>query len=151
MGGAPETLGGEGGEQQPAAASDFQRILERFGTVEGLLGSEEGEGGAPGSDEEGKDKDEGAAEGKDGGDDNDSDGEEAGLSRKKRKLASRLKIAELKQACDRPEVVEVWDVTAQDPKLLVYLKVRACVTGTGKQRMCRPCGAAPPWLPLGAW
>ncbi len=28
------------------------------------------------------------------------------------------------QVCPRPEVVEVWDVTAQDPKLLVYLKVR---------------------------
>ena len=27
------------------------------------------------------------------------------------------------QVCPRPEVVEVWDVTAQDPKLLVYLKV----------------------------
>ena len=29
----------------------------------------------------------------------------------------------LLQVCPRPEVVEVWDVTAQDPKLLVYLKV----------------------------
>ncbi len=28
------------------------------------------------------------------------------------------------QVCPRPEVVEVWDVTAQDPKLLVYLKVK---------------------------
>ncbi len=27
-----------------------------------------------------------------------------------------------KQECERPEVVEVWDVTAADPKLLVYLK-----------------------------
>lgn len=46
------------------------------------------------------------------------------MSKKKRKLASRLKIAELKQACERPDVVEIWDVTAMDPKLLVYLKVR---------------------------
>lgn len=46
------------------------------------------------------------------------------LSKRKRKEANRLKIAELKQTCPRPEVVEVWDVTAQDPKLLVYLKVR---------------------------
>ena len=45
------------------------------------------------------------------------------LSKRKRKEANRLKIAELKQTCPRPEVVEVWDVTAQDPKLLVYLKV----------------------------
>lgn len=27
------------------------------------------------------------------------------------------------QSCERPDVVEVWDVTAADPKLLVYLKV----------------------------
>lgn len=46
------------------------------------------------------------------------------MSKRKRKLESRLKIAELKQSCPRPEVVEVWDVTAQDPRLLVYLKAR---------------------------
>lgn len=49
--------------------------------------------------------------------------EEQKISKRKRKLESRLKIAELKQTCPRPEVVEVWDVTAQDPRLLVYLKV----------------------------
>ncbi len=49
---------------------------------------------------------------------------EARTSKRKRKLESRLKIAELKQSCPRPEVVEVWDVTAQDPRLLVYLKAR---------------------------
>ena len=38
-----------------------------------------------------------------------------------------MKIAELKQSCPRPEVVEVWDVTAQDPRLLVYLKARSAV------------------------
>ena len=35
-----------------------------------------------------------------------------------------MKIASLKQACPRPDVVEVWDVTSTDPKLLVWLKVR---------------------------
>lgn len=62
------------------------------------------------------------------GSDADSEGEggedgEHKLSKKKRKLEARLKIAELKQECPRPDVVEIWDVTAQDPKLLVYLKV----------------------------
>ncbi len=59
-----------------------------------------------------------------GSDDEDGGGEEGAeaKSKKKRKLEARLKIADLKQACPRPEVVEVWDVTAQDPKLLVYLK-----------------------------
>ena len=50
------------------------------------------------------------------------------MSKKKRKLESRLKIAALKQLCPRPEVVEVWDVTAPDPQLLVYLKVRQCTS-----------------------
>lgn len=27
------------------------------------------------------------------------------------------------QSCRMPDVVEVWDVTAQDPRLLVFLKV----------------------------
>lgn len=30
------------------------------------------------------------------------------------------------QECERPEVVEMWDVTAADPKLLVYLKAYRC-------------------------
>ncbi|EFJ51039.1 hypothetical protein VOLCADRAFT_57823, partial [Volvox carteri f. nagariensis] len=44
------------------------------------------------------------------------------LSKKKLKLLNRLKVAELKAVCARPEVVEVWDVTAPDPPLLVFLK-----------------------------
>jgi hypothetical protein len=53
-------------------------------------------------------------------------GEDGGskLSKKQRKLLHRLKIAELKQQCARPDVVEVWDVTAPDPQTLVTLKVR---------------------------
>ena len=44
------------------------------------------------------------------------------MSKKKKKLASRLSVAELKQLVPRPDVVEAHDVTASDPKLLVYLK-----------------------------
>lgn len=44
------------------------------------------------------------------------------MSKKQRKMLSRLKIAELKQLCERPDVVEVWDVTSPDPQLLVFLK-----------------------------
>ncbi|CAN4092019.1 unnamed protein product [Withania somnifera] len=60
-------------------------------------------------------------------DDSDSEEEqdaprEKGISNKKKKLQRRMKIAELKQICTKPDVVEVWDATAADPKLLVYLK-----------------------------
>lgn len=44
------------------------------------------------------------------------------MSKKARKLASRLTVAELKQLVRRADVVEVEDVTAADPRLLVYLK-----------------------------
>jgi splicing factor 3B subunit 2 len=44
------------------------------------------------------------------------------LSKKKRKMLSRMKISELKALTDYPEVVESWDVTAQDPILLIKFK-----------------------------
>ena len=70
--------------------------------------------------------------------------EEARKSKKKRKLEARLKIADLKQACARPEVVEVWDVTAQDPKLLVFLKASPCAVGGHPQRSSRQLQAVKP-------
>ncbi|XP_074662695.1 uncharacterized protein LOC141915170 isoform X2 [Tubulanus polymorphus] len=44
------------------------------------------------------------------------------MSKKKLKKMNRLSVAELKQLVSRPDVVEMHDVTAQDPKLLVALK-----------------------------
>eukprot|EP01035_Chromulina_nebulosa_P030658 gene30658-40759_t len=44
------------------------------------------------------------------------------LSKKKKKLLSRMSIAELKRSVPRPEVVEAHDITSSDPLLLVYLK-----------------------------
>lgn len=38
------------------------------------------------------------------------------------KLEKRMKVAELKRLSSKPELVEIWDVTAPDPKLLVHLK-----------------------------
>ncbi|XP_053305333.1 splicing factor 3B subunit 2 [Spea bombifrons] len=59
--------------------------------------------------------------------DSDSDGEEKKLdapklSKKKMRRMNRFTVAELKQLVSRPDVVEMHDVTAQDPKLLVHLK-----------------------------
>lgn len=66
-------------------------------------------------------------------DDSDSDseggaGKEKGeegrerMSKRKMKKLTRLSVAELKQLVTRPDVVEMHDVTARDPKLLVQLK-----------------------------
>lgn len=38
------------------------------------------------------------------------------------KKLTRLTVAQLKQLVTRPDVVEMHDVTAQDPRLLVHLK-----------------------------
>ncbi|KAM4617906.1 splicing factor 3B subunit 2 [Discoglossus pictus] len=59
--------------------------------------------------------------------DSDSDSEEKKLdvpklSKKKLRRMNRFTVAELKQLVCRPDVVEMHDVTAQDPKLLVHLK-----------------------------
>jgi len=55
--------------------------------------------------------------------DEDEDGEEgAKISRKARKKLDRLSVAELKQLVERPDVVEAHDITAGDPRLLVWLK-----------------------------
>ena len=56
----------------------------------------------------------------------DSDAEEDDskpkISKRKLKLMKRMSIAELKQTVSRPDVVEMHDVTAKNPKLLVNLK-----------------------------
>ncbi|PIK36708.1 putative splicing factor 3B subunit 2-like [Apostichopus japonicus] len=51
-----------------------------------------------------------------------SDDDQPKLSKKKLRKMNRLSVAELKQLVNRPDVVEMHDVTARDPKLLVYLK-----------------------------
>ncbi|KAI7836288.1 hypothetical protein COHA_009837 [Chlorella ohadii] len=129
--GAQPAAGAEGGEQPPAdPAAELQRILQRFGTVEELMGTAPVEGeeeeGAEGGEAGGEGEAGGGGGGRGGEAGEDSEGEEGDeggeLSKKKRKMARRLKITELKQSCERPDVVEIWDVTAMDPKMLVYLK-----------------------------
>eukprot|EP00921_Rhytidocystis_pertsovi_P013537 GHVQ01021917.1.p1 GENE.GHVQ01021917.1~~GHVQ01021917.1.p1 ORF type:complete len:566 (+),score=114.12 GHVQ01021917.1:104-1801(+) len=70
----------------------------------------------------------GRSKGKGGGEDDDEsedDDEDKGndlLSSKQKRVMSRPSLAALKTWCSRPEVVEVWDCTASDPRLLVWLK-----------------------------
>ncbi|KAK9767688.1 hypothetical protein K7432_002327 [Basidiobolus ranarum] len=54
--------------------------------------------------------------------DSDVEKDKSKLSKKKLRKINRLSVAELKQLVKKPEVVEWVDVTAADPKLLVYLK-----------------------------
>jgi len=54
--------------------------------------------------------------------DSDEDDDIVQRSKKQRKFMDRMSVAELKTLVKRPDVVEVWDTTSIDPKLLVYLK-----------------------------
>lgn len=54
--------------------------------------------------------------------DEDTKDDKEKLSKRKMKKLTRLSVAELKQLVGRPDVVEMHDVTARDPKLLVQLK-----------------------------
>lgn len=53
---------------------------------------------------------------------NEPDDDKSKVSKRKQKQLTRLSVAELKQCVARPDVVEMHDVTAKDPKLLVLLK-----------------------------
>ena len=56
--------------------------------------------------------------------DEEKEKEEKQMSKKKLRKLNRLTVAQLKQLVERPDVVEMHDVTAMDPKLLIHLKVR---------------------------
>ena len=45
------------------------------------------------------------------------------VSKKKLRRLNRISVAQLKQLVERPDLVEMHDVSAHDPKLLIQLKV----------------------------
>ncbi|KAG6515523.1 hypothetical protein ZIOFF_025948 [Zingiber officinale] len=96
---------------------EFKNVIEKFNFRDDFGGEDDAK----------KDETAGNATAKKGDSDSEEDEQEVqqkekGLSNKKKKLQKRMKIAELKQICSRPDVVEVWDATSGDPKLLVFLK-----------------------------
>ncbi|KAL0398631.1 UNVERIFIED_CONTAM: Splicing factor 3B subunit [Sesamum radiatum] len=96
---------------------EFRKVFEKFNFTESAVTEENDkkDGAAPDAAKKKADSDSEEEE-------QDTQQKEKGVSNKKKKLQRRMKIAELKQICTRPDVVEVWDATAADPKLLVYLK-----------------------------
>jgi splicing factor 3B subunit 2 len=117
---AAEMVDGSGLDDSVAA--EFKAIFERFAKA-GLADEEEdssaaaadadADPAAAGADKKAEDA---AGSGDEG------EGSAKKISRKARKLKSRLSVAELKQLVQRPDVVEAHDVTAADPRLLVHLK-----------------------------
>ena len=66
-----------------------------------------------------------AAQRQEESDDEEEEGEkeQPKISKKKLRRMNRLSVAQLKQLVERPDVVEMHDVTAPDPQLLIHLKV----------------------------
>ncbi|KAI9363889.1 spliceosome associated protein [Zopfochytrium polystomum] len=106
---------------------DLKHVFDKFTVVD----SDTAEGAQDVADDENETETKGAtassaAENGDAKDDDakddDDEEDEKGISKKKKRLESRLSVAQLKQLVKRPEVVDWVDVTAADPKLLVHLK-----------------------------
>ncbi|XP_068647411.1 uncharacterized protein [Aristolochia californica] len=98
---------------------DFKHILEKF-SFSSAAGDSEGQEKQDNAATDAVAKKKADSDSEE--EDQDAQQKEKGFSNKKKKLQRRMKIAELKQICSRPDVVEVWDATSADPKLLVYLK-----------------------------
>ncbi|XP_020571881.1 splicing factor 3B subunit 2 [Phalaenopsis equestris] len=95
---------------------EFKSVFEKFSFRDSAAGENDEKKDELAANAEAKKKD------SDSEDEPDTLLKEKGISNKKKKLQKRMKIADLKQICTRPDVVEVWDATAADPKLLVFLK-----------------------------
>ncbi|CAM9213640.1 unnamed protein product [Chrysoparadoxa australica] len=99
---------------------EFKKVFEKFGTAEELTNE-----AVDVKEEDAKE----AEVAKEKADQDTQPQHKSGLSKRARKLKSRLSVAELKQLVKRPDVVEAHDVTAADPKLLVGLKAARNTVG----------------------
>ncbi|KAG9158831.1 hypothetical protein Leryth_024245 [Lithospermum erythrorhizon] len=96
---------------------EFKKIFEKFTFKEPTDLKE-----SDAKDEDPKDAAKKKVDSDDEGEEQDVQAKDKGASNKKKKRERRMKIGDLKQISSRPDVVEVWDATSADPKLLVYLK-----------------------------
>lgn len=100
----------------------FYRVFEMFKLDEKPAVPKSEEDAEPNDDAKKIDKDRLLDDDDDDMDEDKEDNDREKLSKRKLKKLTRLSVAELKQLVARPDVVEMHDVTARDPKLLVQLK-----------------------------
>lgn len=136
-------LGSTGGDHTDPGDpnAEFKKVFGRFASAEEVTAERKNEDpealpGPPTRDASAPNVEEDEEERKDGG-------ARDALSKKQRKMLSRLKVSDLKQACERPEVVEVWDVTAPDPHLLVYIKGCRWANDATRPSNITPCPLDP--------
>eukprot|EP00731_Ephydatia_muelleri_P037854 Em0581g3a len=108
----PETI-----ETDNPNYKQFQKIFDAFKLTtlskEGDLNDDSAYPTSKGGDKKQASKDES---------DEEEEKEAPKVSKKKLRKLNRLTVAQLKQLVNRPDVVEMHDATAQDPKLLIHLK-----------------------------
>ncbi|WWC94779.1 hypothetical protein V866_001628 [Kwoniella sp. B9012] len=139
------------------AYSAFSSILARFQGQEGGDALEAGQDAGPAkgevyySDEEDDDEEDVRKAAQRAAD-------QEGLTRRERRKAAKLTVAELKQLVDRPEVVEWFDCDARDPRTLVNLKSYRNTVPVpahwnakrdylaGKRGIEKPPYLLPPWI-----
>ncbi|GBG79699.1 hypothetical protein CBR_g29963 [Chara braunii] len=103
-------------------SEELLKVFEKFAMTEPRPISQEEELGGKAETAVVEKKKDDESDEEDSDDEEDAKAKDKSMSNKKKKLARRMKVAELKQLVSRPDVVEVWDTTAADPRLLVYLK-----------------------------
>lgn len=109
-----ETLG------DSSLVEQFKNIFEKFTKPEELIAQRDNKINDKNQDNCSKDT---IIKSNEDGEDEDMDDKQAAkLSKKKKKLMTRLSVAVLKQLVQRPDVVEAHDICSSDPRLLVYLK-----------------------------
>lgn len=100
----------------------FYRVFEMFKLDEKPTAPKSEEDTEPSEDAQKRDKDRLLDDEDEDMDEEKDENDREKLSKRKLKKLTRLSVAELKQLVARPDVVEMHDVTARDPKLLVQLK-----------------------------
>ena len=117
---APNLAASEG-VVDAAALAEFQAVFQKFAKPEELVTSSSSTAAAAAAAAK-KDQEESEGNGQETNGDGGGDEANGKLSKKKLKILNRVSVAELKQAVQRPDVIEAHDVTSSDPHLLVYLK-----------------------------
>ncbi|KAI8608010.1 hypothetical protein BC830DRAFT_53935 [Chytriomyces sp. MP71] len=107
-----------------SADASFSDVFSRFEAraVAGFGAASASATAIPGLEDLTEDEVASVGEDKSGDEEEEEDEAQRIANRKKKKLQSRLSIAQLKQTVSKPDVVEWVDVTAADPVLLVHLK-----------------------------
>eukprot|EP01117_Protostelium_nocturnum_P002732 TRINITY_DN135_c2_g1_i1.p1 TRINITY_DN135_c2_g1~~TRINITY_DN135_c2_g1_i1.p1 ORF type:complete len:579 (+),score=300.93 TRINITY_DN135_c2_g1_i1:90-1826(+) len=102
------------------SSQEFAKILERFNASR--TEAEEEERLRLEEEKKKEEEEKKSNESEEEGEGEDGEKTKNGPSKREKKKQGRISVAVLKQLVERPDVVESWDITSSDPKLLISLK-----------------------------